>query len=397
MQRFIKILTLYGISAIFMTVARSMAATLQIPPCPEGTEREFIPNASKPVWASCIDSGGLYQGILIQFSTQTEVIRIAGIKDSLREGREIRFGASGTIEERSYKDGHLEGPSFIFQSNATLGRYIPKEATAKDWQNFLQPPTDSILKPWIGGEPTSRLQFSGGRLTRVQFDGKDYSFRVTKEGRMYSMNHSEMKGLFFFDPEALWDLNAADTKSLLKYGFGSCKKYDGPLGRYGRHYDVLLFRRELVEKKHLSRLKEMRDRLIQFCVPEDIQRHLGTLECPPLLPGPFPQHHCLLSMSDQMHIPYDPKYFQFEFTMGHPPEVIHALMKKSGLMKFASKPDATEDVIKLSEQNFIAVKKTTSGIVFKLLEKDKNGKIKATKANGDNDKSWWDWKHLPGF
>ena len=386
-------MTFAAVCAIFLTMPAH--ATIAIPPCPEDTEREFIPNRERPLWASCRDDHGLYQGLLVQFTAQTEVIRIAGVKNSLRHGREIRFGTPGTLEERDYRDGHLDGPSFIFKSQAPLGRSMPKVLTQEDWQKFATPPKESILKAWLNQAPESTLEFSGGRLVRVAFGDKDYRFRVSKEGKIFSLNHPEMKGLFFLDPEPLWDLNAADTKSLLKLGFGSCKKYDGPLGRYGRHYDVLLYRRELNERKHLARLDEMRERLMKFCIPDDIRDHLGVLECPVLLPGSLPPNHCRLGISDRLHVAYEPKYFTFEFTLGRKHEEIHELMKKKGLLEFASRPDQLEKTITLSDSAAVMLKKTPAGIYYKFFEK-KDGKF-VFKNAGDDPKSWWDWKHVPGF
>jgi hypothetical protein len=224
----------------------------------------------------------------------------------------------------------------------------------------------------------------------------DYRFRVSKEGRIYSINHPEMKNLFFVDPEPLWDMNAADTKSLLKLGFGSCKRYDGPLGRYGRHYDVLLFKREMVERKHLARLSEIRERMLGFCVPEDLRKNLGMLECPPLLPGSIPPNPCFLPLSDRLHVPYEPKYFAFEFTLGRKPEEFHELLKKKGALHFASRPDQMEKTLSLSDSAAVMLKKTPSGIYYKFFEKQKDGKF-VFKGGGDDPKSWWDWKHLPGF
>jgi hypothetical protein len=394
MQRFIKKVTGPGVCAIFLSL--SAVAATPIPPCPDGSEREFLPNRERPLWASCRDGGGLYQGLLFQFSAQSEIIRIASVKNSLRHGREIRFGTPGTIEERDYRDGHLHGPSFIHQASAPVGRSMPKSLSREDWARFTQPTSDSFLKTWLQQEPVSTLEFSDGRLVRVMAGKLDYRFRVSKEGRIYSINHPEMKGLFFFDPEPLWDMNAADTKSLLKLGFGSCKKYDGPLGRYGRHYDVLLFKRELVERKHLSRLGEMRERMMSFCVPDDIRKNLGVLECPALLPGTIPPNHCLLPLSDRLHVPYEPKYFTFEFTLGRKPEEFHELLKKKGLLHFASRPDETEKTLHLSDSAAVMLRKSPTGILYKFFEKQKDGKF-VFKNAGDDPKSWWDWKHIPGF
>jgi hypothetical protein len=394
MQRFIKKVTGPGFCAIFLSLS-ALAAT-PIPPCPEGSEREYLPNRERPQWASCRDEGGLFQGLLFQFSSQSEIIRIASVKNSLRHGREIRFGAPGTIEERDYREGHLHGPSYIHRASAPVGRSMPKTLSREEWARFGVPTPESFLKTWLQQEPESTLEFSDGRLVRVMAGKLDYRFRVSKEGRIYSINHPEMKNLFFVDPEPLWDMNAADTKSLLKLGFGSCKKYDGPLGRYGRHYDVLLFKREMIERKHLARLSEIRERMLGFCVPEDIRKNLGTLECPPLLPGTLPPNHCILPLSDRLHVPYEPKYFAFEFTLGRKPEEFHELLKKKGALHFASRPDQMEKTLSLSDSAAVMLKKTPSGIYYKFFEKQKDGKF-VFKGGGDDPKSWWDWKHLPGF
>ena len=69
MQRFIKKVTGSGFCAIFLSL--SAVAATPIPPCPDGSEREFLPNRERPLWASCRDEGGLYQGLLFQFSAQS--------------------------------------------------------------------------------------------------------------------------------------------------------------------------------------------------------------------------------------------------------------------------------------------------------------------------------------
>ncbi len=399
MGRFINQQILLIIVANVLTITSSQAGRTEIPPCPVNTERNFLPDANRPVWAACKDQNGLYQGLVIQFSGQTEILRIAGIKDSLREGREIRFGAPGTLEERTFKNGHLEGKSFVFKSDSTLGKLLPAKTTAQDWQNFSTPPKESILKPWVKVEPSSTVEFSNGRITRLQFADKDYQFRIEKDQRIFAVNHPEMKGGFFIDPEALWLLNAADTKAALLPGFGSCKKYSGPIGRFGRHYDHMLFKREVNEVKFTKALKVIRDRFIEFCVPADLMANLGTLECPPQLPTTFAATHCLIPISDQMRIPYQPKYFVFEFTMGHSPEEVHEVFKQNGLPKFVSDFSSVENVLKLSPAVAIQIKRTGNGILFRPLEKDKDGRIKIKKDTGPADKStdWWEWHIVPGF
>ncbi|NDD65766.1 MAG: hypothetical protein EBZ36_17590, partial [Acidobacteria bacterium] len=123
----------------------------------------------------------------------------------------------------------------------------------------------------------------------------------------------------FIDPEPLWDLSPSDLKTALGPGFGSCRKYAGPLIRYGRHYDVILFKRLPSEKKQQERLAEIRERFIRFCVPADLLEGLGKLECSPQLPGTLPAVPCLIPVSDQAKIPYAPKHFKFENSLGYPP------------------------------------------------------------------------------
>ena len=217
--------------------------------------------------------------------------------------------------------------------------------------------------------------------------------------RIYPLNHPEMKGMFFTDPEPLWLLNAADLKAALQPGFGSCKKYAGPIIRFGRHYDHMLFKREVKEKRFNDSLQEIRDRFIHFCVPADIQTHLGTLECPPQLPTAFSATHCLIPISDQLRIPYDPKYFVFEFTMGHSPEEVHEVFRQNGLPKFLSDFNSVEEILKLSPAVSLQVKRTGNGVLFRPLQKDKQGRIMVKKetSGADNSTDWWEWHLVPGF
>ena len=383
--------------AIFLTHPADASKSVSIPPCPEGTERSFIPSAMHPIWASCKDQNGLYQGLLIQFSGQTEIIRIAGVRDSLRQGREIRLGEPGHLEERFFQDGHLEGPSFIFPASVPLGRVFPGDATAETWAQFGARSGDSLLKSWLHAEPESSLEFQSGRLIRIRFGSEDFRFEVAKDGRIKALNHPEMKGSFFVDPEALFSLNAADTKVLLAEGFGSCRKFSGPLGRFGRHYDVLLFKRLSSEKKHLVRLNEIRERLLDFCVPKDLRSHLGRMECPPQLPGNLPPRFCPLPLSDRIRVPYDPKYFKFEFSLGHSPEEIALVLRKLGVVKFLSKAEQLEESYILGPKAEILVRKTPNGLTYKVLEKDEKGRTLIRKEESDEARDWWNWHLLPGI
>ena len=398
MQRPINLIFFLFFIANLLTKTAFGAAGLEIPPCPTGSNRVYMPDARSPIWTGCKDKEGLYQGLLIQFSSQTEMIRAAGVKDSLRDGREIRFGNTGTLEERNFKGGHLNGKSFIFKSESRLANLFPKNATAADWLFFTQNSNTSALQSWLKKDPESTIEFRDGRLSRIQFEQKDYQFNVTKEGRMFALNHPEMKNLFFTDTEPLWVLNAADLKRALLPGFGSCKKYAGPIGRFGRYYDHLLYKRESSEKKHLEAFREMLDRFIKFCVPEDIMSHLGVLECPPQLPTTSVAVHCQIPVSDQLHIPYESKYFTYEFTLGRAPDELHEYFREHGVAQFVSSYSAIEDKLDLSKKFVIQIKRSPKGTLFRPLEKDKQGRIKVKKSTpGEADKDWYDWKRVPGY
>ena len=398
MQRLINIYLLLILLVNSLTLSPSRAQKLDLPPCPINTIPVFMPDAQKPLWSGCKDKGGLYQGILFQLSGQQEILRFAGIKDSLREGREIRFGATGFLEERNYRKGHLNGKSFILKTQTNLGRLIPKKPTPSDWQKFTFSSPDSLLKEWLNLEPETSLEFTDGRMTRMQFGSKDYHFNVSRDGRIFALNHPELKNLFFVDPEALWDLNAADLKSALLPGFGSCKKYSGPIGRFVRHYDHLLYKREPSEAHHLEILNEIRDRFFNFCVPADLINHLGILECPPQLPSTIPPRHCVLPLSDQIHLPYESKYFTFEFTLGRPPDELREILAAKGLMKLVSRFDFLEDNLSISNAITIQVKHAARGVIFRPLEKDHTGLFKIKKEDSNEvNKRWYEWSHASGY
>jgi len=373
-------------------LAQSGPAKLDIPPCPAESQRFFIPDPSKPTWTGCRDKKGLYQGILIQFSNQAEILRIASVKDSLRDGKEIRFGAPGTIEERHFTKGHLNKSSFLFKSDAILGRLMPRPVTTKDWQSFSEASDTSLLKWWVKHDPVSTIVYQDGRLVRLEFEKKIYTFSVSKDGHIKSLNHPEMKGMSFIDPEPLWALNAADLKAALLPGFGSCKKYAGPISRFGRHYDHLLYKREPSEKKHTDALDEIRARFINFCVPEDLRQNLGSLECPPQLPAIRQTQLRLIPVSDQMHIPYQPKYFTFDFTLGRTPEEFLEILNLNGYLKFLSNPEIESNTFNLSPQVKIAIKKTARGVYYKVLKEEGKSAAPESATNAD----WWTWILIPG-
>lgn len=379
---------------------------LALPPCPAGSERVILPSEEQPNWFACRDPKGLYQGLLIQTSNQLELIRVAVVTNSLRDGKEIRKGEPGTLEERHYRNGQLDGPSYIFRTPAALYQLMPKPLSIETW-NLWQPQNQqSILAVWTKQEPTSTIGFSNGRLARLQAmrvsedpkTGKtlsqktDYQFRAAPDGRVFSNNHPEMKGLFFIDPEALWALNAADLKAALSQGFGSCKKYAGPIGRLGRHYDRLLYRRESSEQKHIDRLKEIRDRFVSFCVPEDIRTNLGVLECPPQLPSPRVPTLCYLPLSTQAKLPYLPKFFKFEFTLKQEPNRFVETLRKRGMVDFLSKYEPVLETLDLvgdgKKESKVSIKKTPRGVRWRPFE--------LQSKPGDQDKTWWEWMPIPG-
>lgn len=388
--------------------AAQAAKKVDVPPCPENTQRVFQPSNTQPLWTGCIDKNGLYQGLLVQFSNQTEIVRIANVKNSLRNGKEIRAGAVGTFEERHFSDGHLQGASFLFRNVAQLHQLLPKPLTAADWLSFRQYGDQSLFKAWTKTEPFSTITYDNGRIVRFQatrtVENKkthrpeivptDWRFKVAPDGRTMAINHPEMKNLFFVDPEALWYLTAADLKNALVPGFGSCKQYDGPIGRFGRHYDHLLYKRESSETKHVAKLKEIRDRFFNFCVPEDIRENMGTLECPPQLPSPRAPTLCSLPLSDQAKIPYQPKFFKFEFTMKKTPAEFQKLLEDHGLIQFISSYEKAVDTLDLGGRNKneekISVKKTSRGIRWKPYNVNASKKI-------EDDKDWWEWQGIPGY
>lgn len=390
------------ITLLLNTVIQSNASVLEklpngleIPSCPKGSQRFYNPNKERPVWIACRDSQGLFNGLMFQLSIQGELLRVASVQDSKRHGKEIRFGAPGFLEERSYENGHLQGESLVFKSEQVLQRLLPKELKSKDWLTFLDWKNPSVLSIWLKGQPDSNLQFEKGRLVRIRFDQKDYQFKISPDGRMMSVNHPEMKDLFFVDPGAFWNLGADDLKKAIQTGFGSCKKYSGPIGRFGRHYDHLLYAKETNEKKHVDNLKEIRERFMSFCVPEDLRSHLGILECPPQLPGMLASSRCLLPVSDQLRIPYHPKYFKYEFGMKLDPESFLNSLDPVTILTFMT--DAAKETMSkfFPPKTLVILKKRGNRITYRILD----NRMKAPKPVPSDleDKFWWEWKTLPGY
>ncbi len=394
------ILSLLLVNQLTANQAQAVKApSFPVPPCAKGEKREYLPDESRPLWVACRDKQGLYQGVILQTTGGGEFIRIASVKNSERDGREIRSGATNTLEERTYKNGHLDGPSFIFSSMQVLGRILPKAPTDKDWAQYTNPPATSILKPMLANaEPASTLQFSNGRLLRAQYDKKDYHFHPTKDGRNFVLDHPDMRGMFFVDPEPMWTMSPHDLKADLIPGFGSCKKYDGPIGRFGRHYDHMLFKREPKEKTQLQNLAEIRERFLSFCTPQDLRDHLGVLECPPALPSPISGRFCVFPISDQLRTPYQPKYYDFDATLGRSPEELNLLFKKFGIVKFVSDYKATDIEILFSPKILVTVKKTSQGLLYRADELDPKTKKRIVPVDSEeSNQHWWEWHPVPGF
>ena len=374
--------------------AQNLNTKFAIPSCPQGSQKVYTPDAVKPLWIGCKDKKGLYQGFLVQFSVQGEILRIAALKNSQRNGKEIRFGESGFLEERSYLNGHLTQDSFIYHAETVLSRLLPKVMTLKDWQAFDDVSGPSILGNWLKKEPFSVVHFENGRMNRVRFEKKDYTFTISPEGRIFSNNHPDMKGnMFFIDPMPMWNLSSDDMKRVLLPGFGSCKKYSGPISRFYRHYDHLLYVRQPSEVKHLTNLIEIRRRFINFCVPTDLMEHLGALECPPQLPEMLSPNHCLIPISDQIKIPYEPKYFKFEYSFGKSPEDFVKLFGADIVLAFVTDPDRNFISKFIPPKTLIVVKKSQKKLLYRVYLEHPRSQMQGKDLE---DTEWWEWHPFPG-
>lgn len=203
-----------------------------------------------------------------------------------------------------------------------------------------------------------------------------------------------MKGnMFFIDPMPMWNLSSDDMKRVLLPGFGSCKKYSGPISRFYRHYDHLIYVRQPSEVKHLTNLIEIRKRFINFCVPTDITEHLGALECPPQLPEMLSPNHCLVPISDQIKIPYQPKYFKFDYTAGKSPEDFVKLFGEDNILAFMVDPERNFINKFIPPKTLIVVKKSQKKLLFRVFAEHP----KSTMQGKDlEDTEWWEWHPFPG-
>ncbi len=192
----------------------------------------------------------------------------------------------------------------------------------------------------------------------------------------------------------MWNLSSDDIRRVILPGFGSCKKYSGPISRFGRHYDHLLYVREPSEAKHIQNLSEIRRRFIEFCVPKDLMEHLGVLECPPQLPKMMKPNPCLVPVSDQLKIPYQPKYFKFELSMGKSPEEFRELFGKDKILTFMSDPETSFISLFIPPKTMIIVKKTERQIKYRIFPEHAT----TNKVTGKDleDKEWWEWHPFPG-
>jgi hypothetical protein len=393
MYSIVSILLLMLITADFSHASIS-AQKISFPGCPTGSQKTYIPDVTKPLWIVCRDKALLYQGKMLQLSIQGEILRIASMKNSQRNGKEIRFGASGFLEERSYLNGHLSQDSYIYKSDQILGRFMPKTMTEKDWQSLDDIHAPSLLGEWLKQEPYSIIHFENGRMTRIRFEKKDYQFEISPEGRIFSKNHPEMKNMFFIDTQPMWNLSSDDIRRVLLPGFGSCKKYSGPISRFGRHYDHLLYVRQSSEAKHLANLEEIRTRFIKFCVPSDLMEHLGVVECPPQLPQMLASKPCLVPVSDQLKIPYQPKYLKFDLSGGKSPEEFLELFGKDKIMSFIGDSDRSFISLFIPPKTMIIVKKAQKLLKYRVLPEH----TATNKVTGKDleDKDWWEWHPFPG-
>ena len=378
----------------FISHANTNSSKVIFPECPVGSQKTFIPDEAKPLWIACRDKALLYQGYLVQLSPQGEILRMAAVKNSLRNGKEIRFGKTGFLEERNYIKGHLTEDSYVFKSDSILGRVIPKTFSVKDWQSFDNVKPPSILGQWLNSAPFSIIHFENGRMNRIRFEKADYQFEISPEGRIFSKNHPEMKGMFFIDPIPMWNLSSDDIRRAILPGFGSCKKYSGPISRFGRHYDHLLYVRERSEAKHQQTLDEIRTRFIKFCVPDDLMAHLGMLECAPQLPKMIMPKPCLIPVSDQLKIPYQPKYFKFDLMLGKSPEEFIELFGKDKILTFMSDPNSSFISLFIPPKTMIIVMKSQKQIKYRIMKDHSSSRNVMGKDLEDKD--WWDWHPFPG-
>ncbi len=389
-------LILYTAISSYAAVPEKLPNGLEIPPCPQGSQRFNMPNPQKPLWVGCKDQRGLFQGLLFQFSIQGEMVRVASVRDSNRHGREIRFGDTGHLEDRGYHDGHLQGESQVYRSDLVLQRVLPKTMQSKDWLPLIDWKMVGVLGQWLKAEPASVVTFDQGRMVRLRFASKDYRFSVTRDGRILSLNHPEMKQQqYFIDPSAIWNLGADDLKKAILPGFGSCKKYSGPIGRFGRHYDHLMYNRQVSETKHRDELAEIRERFLRFCVPEDVRQNLGVVECPPQLPGMVASGKCLLPISDQLKIPYHPKFFKYEFGVKFDPATFIGALDPVALRVFMATPDRDQLSKFFPPKTLVVIKKKGNRLVARIFSDRKPG-VKPGPSDLE-DRNWWEWHTLPGF
>ena len=113
------------------------------------------------------------------------------------------------------------------------------------------------------------------------------------------------------------------------------------------------------------------------------------IECAPQLPTTRSAKLCPLAVSDRLKIPYEPKYFKYEFTFGRSPEEFLSILLQNGFLKFMSSFEAESEDLKLSPQVKIQVKKTSHGVVFRPIDQ----KVKTVV----DDKTWWVWQGVPGY
>jgi hypothetical protein len=376
-----------SIYVITLTFTSYAAPTKIQVPCPSGSTHFQFPSGSNPTWLGCKDTQGLYQGWLIQTTNQGQILRLAQIKNSLRDGIEWRPGLPQTLEMRTFKNGHLEGISRIYSSEKRLQDFLPDPLEPLFFQ--------SIGKFTLPEKPISEMQFQAGRVVSLKSADRSFSLKLDSSGR--SSGTIGKDSIQWFDPEALFLLSPADAKAALVPGFGSCKKYAGPIGRYTRHLDELYFKREMKEKTHREKERLIRSRFLDFCFPGEMKTALGKLECPPALPSSVPAHTCELGISDEITLPFHPKFFTFENTFGQSPSTLREWFIKAGILKELSHPEQNEFRLELSTQYRAQIRRTPEGTFFQLYEKTPRGTWLLKKNERDPEDAWWTWHRIPGL
>ncbi len=336
-------------------------AQRQVPLCPEGTQRYDYPNASQPLWVGCKDKNGLFQGLLFQFSNQKEIVRIAHVKNSLRHGKEIRPGAANSQEERHYFEGHLSGRQYIFKTYQILERVLPASLDKKTWDRFSLTDDESLFEPWVGNAPQTILKAQNGRIETLPDTA--------------------------WNPLALLALSGKDLRLPMALGYGTCKKYSAPPGRFARHREAIEHRHPSTEAKFKTEITAQFTRFFKLCIDEKNTQNLGVLECPAALPSNRPSPPCPMAFSTRLELPFESKKLNFERTLGLAPADFVQHLRDAGLMKFLGDPEQTDARLTLKTGKKLELKRTGDGVFFREYQTGPNAPAK---------NAWWTWTPVPG-